>query len=97
VVKHIVFWRVKDSPGKQANAQEIRRLLEGLRGRIPGLLNLEVGINFLEDAAASDCALYSEFTDRAALAAYQVHPAHEAVKGPIRELTVERRVVDYDC
>lgn len=98
MVKHIVFWRVKESPNdKAANCREIKRLLEGLRGRIPGLLTVEVGANYLIDAAASDCALYSEFTDRAALVAYQSHPAHEAVKGAIRDLTTERRVVDYDC
>jgi Stress responsive A/B Barrel Domain len=41
--------------------------------------------------------LYSEFTDRSALIGYQSHPVHEAVKSAIRELTTERRVVDYDC
>lgn len=98
MVKHIVVWRVKETPAsKLANAQEIKRLLEGMRGRIPGLLNLEVGINFVEDPLASDCVLYSEFADRAALLVYQTHPVHEAVKAGIRELSVERRVVDYDC
>ena len=98
MVKHIVVWRVKDTPAsKLANAQEIKRLLEGMRGRIPGLLKLEVGINFLEDPLASDCVLYSELADRAALLVYQTHPVHEAVKAGIRELSVERRVVDYDC
>ncbi len=98
MVKHIVVWRVKDTPAsKLANAQEIKRLLEGMRGRIPGLLKLEVGVNFVEDPLAGDCVLYSEFTDRAALLVYQTHPVHEAVKAGIRELSVERRVVDYDC
>jgi quinol monooxygenase YgiN len=98
MVKHIVVWRVKDTPvSKLANAQEIKRLLEGMRGKIPGVLKLEVGINFVEDPLASDCVLYSEFADRAALLAYQTHPVHEAVKAGIRELSVERRVADYDC
>jgi quinol monooxygenase YgiN len=98
MVKHIVVWRVKDAPnGKQANTHEIKRLLESMRGRIPGLITLEVGINFLDDPLASDCLLYSEFTDRPALAGYQTHPVHEAVKPLIRDLSVERRVVDYDC
>ncbi len=98
MVKHIVVWRVKESgPGKLANAHEIKRLLESMRGKIPGMLALEVGLNYLDDAMASDCALYSEFTDRAALVGYQTHPVHEAVKGTVRDLTTERRVVDYDC
>jgi quinol monooxygenase YgiN len=98
MVKHIVAWRVKDSPGsKLANTQDIKRLLEGMRGQIPGMLTLEVGLNYLDDPLASDCVLYSEFTDRSALIGYQSHPVHEAVKSAIRELTTERRVVDYDC
>jgi quinol monooxygenase YgiN len=98
MVKHIVVWRVKETPvSKLANAQEIKRQLEGMRGRIPGLLRLEAGVNFVDDPLAGDCVLYSEFTDRAALLAYQTHPVHEAVKAGIRELSVERRVVDYDC
>lgn len=98
MVKHIVLWRVKDAPnGKQANALEIKRLLESMRGRIPGLLKLEVGVNFLDDSFASDCMLYCELTDREALAVYQAHPVHEAIKPLVRDLTTERRVVDYDC
>jgi quinol monooxygenase YgiN len=98
MVKHIVVWRVKDTPtDKHANTLRIKSLLEGMRGKIPGLLKLEVGSNFLDDPLASDCVLYSEFADRAALGGYQTHPVHEAVKPAIRDLTTERRVVDYDC
>jgi quinol monooxygenase YgiN len=98
MVKHIVVWRVKDAPGsKLANTQEIKRLLEDMRGKIPGMRHLEVGVNYLDDPLAGDCVLYSEFADRAALIGYQTHPVHEAVKSVIRDLTVERRVVDYDC
>jgi quinol monooxygenase YgiN len=97
MVTHIVMWRVKDAPRTKAeNCAEIKRQLEGLRGKIPGLLQVEVGINFLADSLAADCVLYSTFSDRAALLAYQTHPAHEAVKLVIRDLTTERRVVDYD-
>ena len=98
MVKHIVVWRVKDTPpGKQANALRVKQLLEGMRGKIPGLLHIECGINFLDNPAASDVVLYSEFPNRAALADYATHPDHEAVKPLIGELTLDRRVVDYDC
>lgn len=78
-------------------AQRIKSLLESLAGRIPGLLKIEVGLNFLDDVNASDVALYSEFADRRALAVYQDHPEHLAVKPLIGALTSERRVADYDC
>ncbi len=96
MVKHIVLWRLQPEPSVRANAARVKALLEGMAGRIPGLLKIEVGLNFLADEHAADVALYSEFTDRAALEVYQSHPVHEAVKPAVRELTRERRVVDYE-
>ncbi|NBW88728.1 MAG: Dabb family protein [Gammaproteobacteria bacterium] len=95
MIKHIVAWRIKDTPSKAENAARIKELLEGLAGRIPGLLEIEVGINVIDDANAADVVLYSRFEDRAALAHYQTHPLHVAVAGEVRELTTERRSVDY--
>lgn len=100
MIKHIVIWRLRDrddAAARNAAAQRARELLESMRGRIPGLLKIEVGINFLDDASASDVALYTEFADRAALDVYQGHPVHEAVKPAIRDLVAERRVVDYEA
>lgn len=99
MVKHIVLWRLKpEAHGRPAadNARAIKEQLEALRGRIPGLLRLEVGIDFSREETSSDVVLVSEFESRAALDAYQVHPAHEAVKGFILEARSERRLVDYE-
>lgn len=99
MIKHIVLWKLKDQAhgnDKATNALRIRELLEGLRGRIPGLLKVEVGIDFVHAETSADVALYSEMTDRAALDAYQVHPLHQAVAGFIKEACAERRAVDYD-
>jgi quinol monooxygenase YgiN len=97
MIKHVVVWRLRAEPSVRANAERVKLLLEGMRGRIPGLLRIEVGINDFVDANASDVLLYTEFADREALQGYQSHPVHEAVKPAIRELTLERRVVDYDA
>ena len=99
MVKHIVLWRLKpEAHGRPAadNARAIKEKLEALRGRIPGMLHLEVGIDFSREETSSDVVLVSEFESRAALDAYQVHPAHEAVKGFILEARSERRLVDYE-
>ena len=98
MVKHIVIWRLKGEGSEKIRAAlRVKSLLEGLQGKIPGLLKIEVGVNFLDDSNAGDIALYSEFFGRSALAVYQDHPAHEAVKPQVRELATERRSVDYDC
>lgn len=79
MIRHIVVWRLRPEPSVRANAERVRSLLEGMAGKIPGLLKVEIGINVLADAHASDVLLLSEFTDRAALDGYQQHPLHEAV------------------
>lgn len=99
MIKHIVMWRLKDEArgaGKSANAERMKEMLDALQGRIPGLLRIEAGLAINGGDAAADVVLYSEFEDREALAAYQAHPEHEAVKAFIGEVTEARWVVDYE-
>jgi quinol monooxygenase YgiN len=95
MVKHIVMWRLREQASKADDAQQIKSLLEGLGGKIPGLLKIEVGVNFIEDANASDVVLYSEFVDRTALETYQSHPLHLAVVPEVKARAIERRSADY--
>lgn len=100
MIKHIVLWKVPDQPdGTSAEeaAGEMKRRLETLRGRIPGLLHLEVGIDIAPPAGFAGVALYSELTDADALAGYQAHPAHVEVADYVRSLGPERHVVDYEA
>ena len=99
MIKHIVMWRLKDHAegnNKITNAQRMKAKLEALRGQIDGVLAIEVGIDFSATEASADVVLYSEFTDRAALAAYQAHPAHQAVVAFIKEVVSARHLVDYE-
>jgi hypothetical protein len=99
MVKHIVIWRLKERAAdrsKSENASLIKERLESLRGKIPGLIHLEVGIDFDRGENAGDLALYSEFESREALAVYQGHPLHKAIMPIVLEARTERRVVDYE-
>ncbi len=99
MVTHIVAWRLKDSAlgnDKTENARLMRAKLEALPGQIPGLLHLEVGSDFSATENSSDVVLVTRFTTRADLAAYQIHPAHQAVVAFVREVAAERRLVDYE-
>lgn len=99
MIRHIVCWRLKEQAhgnDKTTNARLIKQKLEALAGQIPGLLRIEVGIDFSGHPDASDVVLYSEFDSREALAAYHHHPAHQAVAPFIGEARSERRVVDYE-
>lgn len=99
MIKHIVVWRLKDSAHgnhKATNARIIKDKLEALHGQIPGLLTIEVGIDFSSTSESSDIVLYSEFTTREALENYQSHPRHQEVMPFISAAREERRMVDYE-
>ena len=99
MVKHIVMWTLRESAGGRTaadNALEMKSQLEGLRGLVDGMLLLEVGVDFSRTPSSADLALYSEFTDRAALAAYATHPDHIAAGDFIKTVCVDRIVADYD-
>jgi hypothetical protein len=99
VIKHIVLWRLKDfaeGATKQQNAVKVKAMLEAMHGKIPGMLTLEVGLNFETSETASDISLYTEFESLEALNAYQDHPMHMKVKDFLPLVRAERRVVDYE-
>jgi hypothetical protein len=74
----------------------MKERLEGLQGRIPGLLRAEVGIDFGRGSQSLDVALCAEFDTRESLASYQDHPEHLAVVQFIRKIRDQRVVVDFE-
>ncbi len=100
MVKHIVFWKLKEEANgmnKEANATAIKQKLEDLNGKIEGCLKLEVGFDFLHSPESADVVLYSEFENKEALNFYANHPLHKAVMPFIAEARSERRVIDIEC
>jgi Stress responsive A/B Barrel Domain len=98
MIKHIVIWRLKEHAhgnDRATNARLIKEKLESLRGQIPGLLAIEVGLDFSATAESGDVVLYSEFADLHALEAYHTHPAHLAVAPFVSESRASRQLVDY--
>lgn len=99
MIRHIVMWRLKEQAAgndRARNAGLIKEKLEALRGRIPGLRHIEVGIDFSREADSADVVLYSEFDSREALHAYHSHPEHVALKGFVGEVRAQRWLADYE-
>lgn len=97
-LKHIVMWNVRgdDAATRSAHMQRVKAEFESLRGRVPGLLLLEVGIDESRIDYACDVVLYTEFSTRQALADYADHPEHLRVKQALGDLRVARHQVDYE-
>jgi len=92
MIKHIVMWKLKD----KAAAPGLKSRLEALNGKIPGLLHLEVGIDFLESEQSADLVLIAELENREALDGYQHHAEHQAVVPLVKAAAVSRTVADYE-
>lgn len=99
MVKHLILWQLRDEltePEKQTIKAEIKAGLEGLAGKIPGLVEIHVQTDCLPSSNA-DLLLDSTFTDAAALQGYAVHPAHVAVAdGKVRPNTKTRTCMDFE-
>lgn len=98
MIKHIVMWNVRgdDAATRARNIALLKTEFESLRGRVPGLLTLEVGADISRIDYACDVVLYTEFASREALAAYAEHPEHLRVRRVLGDLRVARHQVDYE-
>ena len=100
MVKHIILWRLREdlsAEEKETVKRDIKAGLEGLAGRIPGLIYINVVIDGRLDSSNADVMLDSMFEDEAALRAYAVHPEHVAVAdGKVRPYTIQRTCLDYE-
>ena len=97
MVKHIVAWRIADGEDKKKRAEDIEKNLESLKGIIPGLLDIEVGINISEKEFSSDVVLVSVFASKEDVEKYQNNPEHKAVgQSYVLPYVKERRVIDYE-
>lgn len=94
MIKHIVFWNVRNDENKENNMKEMRKKLTSLVGVVPGLISAEVGFNY--NPKGYDVALYSVFESKEALDGYQVHPEHLKVKEFVLSVITERACADYE-
>ena len=95
MVKHVILWKLKEDANNIAVKQGIKDGLEGLLGKIDGLVEIKVEINGLESSNA-DVMLYSVFENEDALKNYAVHPEHVYVADTfVRPFTEVRMCMDF--
>lgn len=98
MVKHIILWNLKEEYSDEKKQQikcDIKANLEGLKGQIPGLLEIKVQAECL-DSSNVDLMLDSSFEDEDALKVYASHPKHVYVADTfVRPHTQVRKCIDY--
>ena len=95
MIKHIVMWKFKDEV-TDADKLEMKRHLEALKGVVPSLVEIEIGLDLSKKEASMDMVLNSEFQTLEDLATYAVHPEHLKVVEFVKPLVCDRAVVDYE-
>ena len=95
MVKHMIIWQLKEEatcPQKTA----IKEALEGLVGKIDGLLEMHIHTECLP-VSSGDLFMDSLFESAEALAGYQKHPLHvEIANTLVRPLAEVRLSFDYE-
>ncbi|MDD7450218.1 MAG: Dabb family protein [Treponema sp.] len=100
MVKHVILWTLKDefSAEEKENIKKgIKEGLEGLKGKIPGLLEIKVNAYGRLDSSNADLMLDSTFENEQALKSYSKHPEHVAVAdSKVRPFTAARTCLDFE-
>ena len=96
MIKHVILWKLKESVSDKASVKVgIKAGLEGLKGVVPGLVDIAVVTDGLAKSTA-DLMLDSTFESEEALKGYAVHPAHVAVAaGKVRPFVETRLCLNY--
>ena len=99
MVKHIILWTLNPELSEEEKEQVkkgIKEGLEGLKGKVPGLVDVVVNISGRLASSNCDVMLDSSFEDEEALKTYSNHPAHlEVANGKVRPHTASRTCMDY--
>ncbi len=96
-VVHIVIFKWKDGTSVEL-IESAKTALRGLASSVPGILGLEVGENFTDRGQGFTTGLVVRLESKAALEAYQPHPAHQAVVVEfIRPILADIIAVDFEA
>ncbi len=100
MIKHIILWTLNpelSEEQKQTVKEGIKAGLEGLVGKVPGLIDVKVNIHGRLETSNCDVMLDSTLESFEALKAYATHPLHVAVADSnVRPYTVQRTCLDYE-
>ena len=100
MVKDIILWTLNPELTEEQKQQVkagIKEGLEGLVGKVPGLLDVKVNISGRLASSNADVMLDSTLESEEALKGYAVHPEHVAVANDkVRPYTIQRACLDFE-
>ena len=95
MIKHIVCFKLADPT--EENCLRAKEVLMSMKGNVPTLRDIEVGIDFLHSSRSYDIHLSVLLDDRKSLDEYQNDPYHcDVVKKHMHAVTASSVAVDYE-
>lgn len=99
MIKHVILWKLKEELSeseKQTIRENMKRELEALKGKVPGLIDITIQVKPLASSNA-EVMLDSTLESEEALKGYAVHPEHVRVADTyVRPYTQVRMCMDYE-
>jgi len=94
MITHIVLIKLVHS--NEETREMAKTALAGLKGQIPQLRHLEIGVNIVHTDRSYDLALVARFDSLEDLQSYQNHPLHVEVIKYLQENRRSSVSVDYE-
>ncbi len=94
-VEHLVLIETNDDVTSE-QVEEILQATHGLKGKIPGLLDVKIGRNFTDRAPHISVAAVITLADKDALAAYGPHPVHQELLKILMPAAKNVTIVDIE-
>lgn len=100
MIRHIVWWTLKDrAEGASAaeNARKMKEMLESLKDSVPSVNDMEVVVDFLPSTTEPvGVLLVTTHDGTLQLKEYAEDPEHARVVEFVRKVVATRKAIDYE-
>ena len=94
MIRHIVLFWLKEKD--DATVKQTVDTLLSMRGKIPGMLSLDAGVDIVGSPRSCDICLCETFETREALETYRTHPVHLPVQAHMHAVMDHSASADYE-
>ena len=93
MIRHIVLFKFEDPA---VNIPIVRDSLYALVDKIPEIVHMQIGADFMRSQRSADMALIVDFKSKEDLEIYDKHPDHQKARVYIHAHRTESRTVDFE-
>lgn len=92
MIKRIAMWKLRD----RAEAKDLAVVIHSLKGNVPSVLDVEVGVNINSTKSAYDLVFTATFKSSGKLKEFEEDAYHKEVSAKVSAARESQVVVDYE-